>query len=533
MIALISGAVLALFIAGVDARAIRFKTIEVHHNDGIFPSSVQTQNPGQGTGTANPIVFSTGTESRPEPSPEDHQKRDASSVFKTLTVGVFDGVFPSSQTQHPGTGLMMGPSYPTGHVFPAATGPQLESSANPVSMPLPSSVAPPGFFVSLPFYTITVTQTVTYAAMTKTSQLLPLTTISTSIPDGGSGPTMITTPAASPVETSGFLGGIGTNHESVLGAPPNSQVLSEAPNVATPSMQTFGPGMESALGIAPVNVAPTEIPTSILPSIQTLAPSNNGPSAMPPPPQSSGFLSPSLAPYSNSTANPPLAQSTSMDGNPMTSSVLSLPTETPIVTTIDTAIASTIISNYIIPISTITIGEAPVAATPAGTIPAVASPGTNLPESAPGQGSQPVFTQPEITQPETTIVEPGTFQPDISQRPNTQSPAIQAVNQIDVITSEPIYHGQPQTSQSEVVPPEYAHRAYAHVKAAGPVITHPKNSLDNTYAETAHARMAQSGASGPRLAHAEIAHMAATHPRYPQGGVTHARVAPGGLVWYV
>ena len=493
MIALISGAVLALFLAGVDARAIRFKTLEVHHNDGIFPSSVQMQNTGQGTGTANPIVFSTGTELRPEPSSEDHQKRDVSSVFKTLTVGVFDGVFPSSQTQQPGTGLIMGPSYPTGHVFPVATGPQLESSANSVSMPLQSSVAPPGFFVSLPFYTITVTQTVTYAGMTKTSQLLPLTTNSTSTLDGGSGPTMITTLAASPVETPGSLGGIGTNPESVLGAPPNSQAPSEAPNVATPPMQTFGPGMESALGIAPVNVAPTEIPTSILPSIQTPAPSNDGPSAMPPPPQSSGFPSPSLPPYSNSTANPPLVQPTSMNGNPMTSSVLPLPTETPIVTTIDTAVASTIISSYIIPISTITIGEASVVATPAGTVPAVASPGTSTPGSTLAQGSQPVFTEPEITQ-EETIVQVGTVQPD--NLPNPQPPANQDVDQIDVTTTEPISSGQPQTWQSEVVPPEYAHRAYAHAKAVGPIITHPKNSLDNTYPETAHTRWAQSGASG-------------------------------------
>ena len=526
MIALISGAVLALFLAGVDARAIRFKTLEVRPNDGVFPSSAQMQNPSQGTGTAASVVLPTGTESRPEPSPEGVQKRIVSPAFKTLTVAMFDGIFPSPHTQWPGSGIVIDPSYPTGHIFPVATGSQLEPSASATSSPLPSSDAPPGFFVSLPYYTVTITQTVTYAGMTKTSLHPSLTTNSTLIPDSSSMATLSTTPTASPTEASALLGGNGPNHETVLG---NSQVPSEVPKPASPAVQTFEPGMESALGIAPLNVAPTQIPTSILSSMQTPAPSIDGPGAIPPIPQSSGVLPPSLLPYSNSTVKPPLAQSTTIGGNPTVNSVLPIPIETPIVTTIDTAVASTFTSSYTIPVSTITIGEGvvPAAATPAATAP-VAAPGTNQAGSIPAEGSQTGATQPEIVS--SGSVQPGIIQPVPEQSTTSQT----ATPQLDVISPEIIYpevieHG---ASPAKAVPPEYAHRAYAYPKAANIAITHPKTSPPEvTHAEITHARLAQVGGSRPGVAHAGAAPVGAMHAKVPQGDYARVKVTQGGLVW--
>ena len=548
MIAFVSGAVLALFLAGVDARAIRFKTLEVHRNDGVFPPSVSIQSPNQGTGTANSIVFPTGpAQSGSEPTFDSLQKKDAPPAFKTLTVGMFDGIFPSPYTQQPGSGIVIDPSYPTGHVFPVATGSQLESAASPSAasptlMPLTSSDALPGFFVSLPYYTVTITQTVTYAGMTITSLPPSLTNNSTSTQDSSSISAMITTPTISPIDPSGFSGGTAPNHESVLGPPPNLQAPSEAPNVATPAMQTFGPGIESALGIAPLNIAPTEIPTSVLLSVQTQVPSVGGPGAITPILPTSGALIP---PYSNSTANLPSSQPTVTVSNSPAGAVPPSPIGTPVFSTIESAIASTITSSYTVPISTVTIGEgfAPAMATPPAFSPGEGSPPGSAQSGAfhPGNTqsgtvqsgvSQQVPTQP-LNQPNVEIPpvgQPSSIHPSTSQSGMTQSDE----TQVEVISPEIIY---PQGVQDEVVypeaiRPEYAHRAYMHLPAAKMAFAHPNSMPPKVvHVGIAPARVAQAEGSHLEISHAEAGHVAVAHTKLPQPDYAHDRVVQGGLTW--
>ena len=130
MIALILGVALALITAGVDARAIRY----------------------------------------PFKAP-----------FQTLQVGVFDGLIPDPSMA--GSGTMSGIGFPTDSAFPLVTGSSLilptSTGSSPTfptasgSTPEIATPAPPGFFVSLPYYTVTMTQTLTLVQTPTATPTLP------------------------------------------------------------------------------------------------------------------------------------------------------------------------------------------------------------------------------------------------------------------------------------------------------------------------------------------------------------------------